>query len=253
MEDASSKSFRESEKPSRIGLNPAVAWCYRMDVAALVTGGKDSALALYRAMKAGHRVKYLVTIIPRRADSWMFHYPNIRLAGLFAEAVGIPHVEAETEGLKEKELKDLKRALEMLDVEGIVSGAVASEYQKSRIESVCRDLGLKSITPLWHEDPVKLMKELIGLNFDIIVVGVYAYGLGWRWLGKRIDQAALQELIELNRTLGISVVGEGGEYETLVLDAPYFRRKIKVLDAEVVWNGQSGYLKIGRAELVEKP
>ena len=224
-----------------------------MDVAALVTGGKDSALALYRAMKAGYRVRYLVTMIPLRADSWMFHYPNIWLAGLFAEAVGIPHVKAKTEGLKEKELEYLKRTLERLDVEGVVSGAIASEYQKSRIDSICEDLGLKSIAPLWHENPVGLMEELISLNFEVVVVGVYAYGLDRRWLGRRLDQAALQELTELNRRLGISVVGEGGEYETLVLDAPYFRKKIRIIEAETVWEDQSGYLRVGRAELADKP
>ncbi|KYH42551.1 MAG: hypothetical protein AYL31_001030 [Candidatus Bathyarchaeota archaeon B26-1] len=224
-----------------------------MDLAALVTGGKDSALALYRVLKAGHRVKYLVTIIPRRPDSWMFHYPNIRLAGLFAEAVGIPHVKEETEGVKERELEDLKRALESLDVEGVVSGAVASEYQKNRIEHVCRSLGLRSITPLWHEDPVKIMEELISLNFQVLVVGVYAYGLDRSWLGRRIDREAIRELVELSGKLGISVVGEGGEYETLVLDAPYFRKKIEIVDSKVVWDGQSGYLEVEKAELIDKP
>ncbi|MCW4026596.1 MAG: diphthine--ammonia ligase, partial [Candidatus Bathyarchaeota archaeon] len=125
-----------------------------MNVAALVSGGKDSALALYRVLESGHNVRYLVTMIPRREDSWMFHYPNIRLTGLFAEAVGIPLVRSETSGIKEEELEDLRELLATLDVEGIVSGAVFSEYQKSRIDRVCRELGFKSVAPLWHEDPL---------------------------------------------------------------------------------------------------
>ena len=58
-----------------------------MRIAALVTGGKDSVLALYRALKLGYEVKFLVTMIPQREDSWMFHFPNIHLTDLFAKAV----------------------------------------------------------------------------------------------------------------------------------------------------------------------
>ena len=132
-----------------------------MDIAALISGGKDSALALYRVLKSGYKVKYLIAMIPKRENSWMFHFPNIRFTDFFAEATGIPLVKGETRGVKEKELEDLKRLLAKLDIEGVVSGAISSEYQKSRIDNVCKDLGVNSITPLWHEDPMKLMNCLL--------------------------------------------------------------------------------------------
>ena len=132
-----------------------------MNVAVLISGGKDSALALYRVLKRGYNVRFLVTMIPQREDSWMFHYPNVRLTGLFAEACGIPLMKGETSGLKEKELEDLKRLLLNLDIDGVVSGAIRSVYQKSRLDSLCAEIGLESIAPLWHEDPVKLMEEII--------------------------------------------------------------------------------------------
>ncbi|HIE14593.1 TPA: TIGR00289 family protein [Candidatus Bathyarchaeota archaeon] len=223
-----------------------------LEVAVLITGGKDSALALYEAIKSGYKIKYLVTMIPQRADSWMFHYPNIYLASLFAEAVDIPHVTANTMGVKEKELEDLKKVLKNLDVSGVVSGAITSEYQKSRIDRVCRSLGLKSIAPLWHKHPVKLLEKLVNLRFEVIIVGVYAYGLDKNWLGKRLNPDVINELIELNKKFQISIVGEGGEYETLVLDAPYFKKKIQILDSEIVWAGQSGFLKIKKAKLIAK-
>ena len=135
-----------------------------MHVAALVTGGKDSALALYRALKQGNEVRYLVTMLPQREDSWMFHFPNIHLTDLFAEAVGIPIVKAETTGIKEKELKDLKNLLATLDIEGVVSGAISSRYQKERIDKICQELSLMSIAPLWQEDPIRLIKDITG-NF----------------------------------------------------------------------------------------
>ncbi len=223
-----------------------------MRVAALVTGGKDSALALYRALKQGYEVKYLATMLPQREDSWMFHFPNIRLTDLFAEAVGIPLVKAETIGMKETELKDLKDLLATLDVEGVVSGAISSQYQKKRIDQVCRELGLDSIAPLWQENPVALLKEILSLNFEVIVVGVYAYGFDQNWLGRKFDSATVGSLIELNKRYGVSPVGEGGEYETLVLDAPIFKKRIKLLQVDRIWENQSGYLLVKEAKLVGK-
>jgi len=221
-------------------------------VAALVTSGKDSALALYRAIKGGYEVDYLVTMIPQRQDSWMFHYPNIHLADLFAEAVGIPLVKAETVGVKEVEVEDLKRLLATLDIEAIVSGAISSQYQKERIDKVCRELGLKSIAPLWHQDPKKLLDELVELKIEAIIVGVYAHGFTPDWLGRKIDQATIDDLVELNRKYLVSLVGEGGEYETLVLDAPFFKKKMRLIETERVWEGQSGYLLVKRATLGNK-
>ncbi|MDH5754814.1 MAG: TIGR00289 family protein, partial [Candidatus Bathyarchaeota archaeon] len=212
-----------------------------MRVAVLATGGKDSALALHRVINKGYEVVYLVSMIPLREDSWMFHYPNIHLVDLFAEAVEIPLVKAETSGIKEREVEDLKHLIEKLDVEGIVSGAIASNYQKTRIEKICKQLKLKCITPLWHEHPLDILKEILDLKFDVIITGVYAYGFSKEWLGRKIDEDTVEALMELNRRYSISLVGEGGEYETLVLDAPFFKKRIKIIKAEKVWKNQSGY------------
>jgi len=223
-----------------------------MRVAALVTGGKDSALALYRALKRGYEVRYLVTMLPQREDSWMFHFPNIHLTDLFAEAVGIPLVKAVTAGIKEMELEDLKNLLATLDIEGVVSGAISSRYQKMRVERICRELHLKSVTPLWQEDPMKLLEEIVNLNFEVVIVGVYAYGFNSSWLGRKIDSTSMNDLIELNKKYQVSLVGEGGEYETLVLDAPLFKKGIQLVEVERVWENHSGYLLVKKAELIDK-
>jgi len=223
-----------------------------MRVAVLATGGKDSALALYRVLKMGYEVKFLACMIPMREDSWMFHYPNIRLVDLFADAVGIPLVKAETSGIKEKEVKDLKRLIEGLDVDAIVSGAIASVYQKSRIEKMCEQLGLRCIAPLWQEDQLGILKEILVLRFDVIVTGVCAYGFNKDWLGRKLDDDTIEALKELNRRYGISLVGEGGEYETLVLDAPFFKKRIKIIEAEKIWENQSGSFLITKAKLEGK-
>jgi predicted ATP pyrophosphatase (TIGR00289 family) len=223
-----------------------------MRVAVLISGGKDSALALHRVLEKGYEVKFLVAMIPQRADSWMFHYPNIHLTELFAEAASIPLVTGETAGIKEEELEDLKRVLAGLDVDGVVSGAVASQYQRRRIQSVCEELGLSSITPLWDESPLRLLRELVSLGFDVVITGVYARGFDEGWLGRRIDADAVEDLLELNRKYYISLVGEGGEYETLVVDAPFFRKKIDLVEVEKVWEGESGWLLVKKARLIGK-
>jgi len=223
-----------------------------MRVAVLATGGKDSALALYKVLNEDHEVKYLVSMIPLREDSWMFHYPNIRLVDLFAEAVEIQLVKAETLAVKEREVEDLKRLIEGLDVDAIVSGAVASTYQKSRIEKICEQLRLKCIAPLWHKNPLDILKEILDLKFEVIITGVYAYGFSEEWLGRKIDEASVKALIELNKQYGVSLVGEGGEYETLVLDAPFFKKRIKIVEAEKIWKNQSGYFLITKAKLENK-
>jgi diphthine-ammonia ligase len=223
-----------------------------MRLAALVTGGKDSVLALYRAQQMGHTIKVLATMIPKRDDSYMFHFPNIHLTGLLSRAVEIPLVTAETSGIKEKELEDLKKLLASLDVEGVVSGAVFSSYQKQRIERICDELGLKSVTPLWHEKPLNIMKELINLKFKVIIVGVYAYGFDKSWLGREINTATLEKLVELNERYKISLVGEGGEYESMVLDAPFYKKRIEIVEAETNYENNSGILVVKEAKLVDK-
>lgn len=223
-----------------------------MRVAILTTGGKDSTLALYRVLHENYEIKYLASMIPLREDSWMFHYPNIHLVELFAEAVEIPLIKAETSGIKEKEIEDLKHLIERLDVEAIVSGAISSNYQKVRIEKICRELNLKCITPLWHENPLSILQEILDLNFEVIVTGVYAHGFGREWLGRKIDKYAVEALKELNKQFGISLVGEGGEYETLVVNAPFFKKKIKVIKAKKVWENESGYFLVTKAKLENK-
>ena len=223
-----------------------------MRVAVLASGGKDSTLALYRVLTKGHIVNYLVSMIPRREDSWMFHYPNIRLMNLFAQAVEIPLVKAGTSGVKEIEVEDLKHLIETLDVDAVVSGAIASNYQKARIEKICRQLKMKCITPIWGENPLNILEEILELKFEVIVTGVYAHGFGKEWLGRKIDETAVADLMELNRRFGVSLVGEGGEYETLVLDASFFKKRIKVIEAKKVWKNQSGYFLVTKAELENK-
>ena len=223
----------------------------KVRLAALFTGGKDSTYAAHLAEDLGE-LRYLVTMIPQREDSWMFHTVNIGLASLIAEAYGVEHVAASTSGVKEEELQDLRRVLEGLDVDAVVSGAIASNYQRRRIDKLCRQLGLRHITPLWGREPAELLGEMLEAGLRIMVTGVAALGLDERWLGRILDEEALGELVELNRRYGINVCGDGGEVETLVLDAPWFRYRVEIMEAERLWDGVRGVYHIRRAELIPK-
>lgn len=219
-----------------------------MRLVALCSGGKDSSFALWLAMEGGHEIARIVAMVPRREDSWMFHTHNINLVDLFAECAGMPLTKAETSGVKELELEDLRRTLRGIGVDGVVSGAVASNYQKSRIERICKELGLASVTPLWGREPVELLREMIDSGFEVIITSVAAHGFDGSWLGRKIDKECIGDLIKLQKRFGVNICGEGGEYETLVLDAPFFDKRIEVLEARPVWRGDSGYLLIERAE-----
>jgi predicted ATP pyrophosphatase (TIGR00289 family) len=226
-----------------------------MKVAVLFSGGKDSTMAFYKAVEEGNEVKYLVSLISDNPASYMFHVANIHITELSAEALGVPLVKKVTKGIKEEELEDLKHVLMDLKdkgVEGIYSGALHSVYQKSRVDGICEELGLKSSAPFWHIDPEEYMKEIIDLGFEVIITSVSAEGLDESWLGKKIDFSVLDEIIELNKKYGMHMAFEGGEAETLVLDGPVFNKKIKIIESETIWDRDSGYFSIKSAVLEDK-
>jgi ABC transporter with metal-binding/Fe-S-binding domain ATP-binding protein len=223
-----------------------------MRLAGLFSGGKDSCYAARLAEEAGHTLDYLVSMRSENPDSYMFHTVNIGLTELQAYAWGKEHVEAKTRGVKEKELDDLKRCLETLDVEGVVTGAVASSYQRQRIDGICSELGMEHVSPLWGRERVGLLNEMLGSGMVIVFSAVAARGLDRGWLGAKLDRHAVGRLVGLRDRFGVDPCGEGGEYESLVLDAPWFRYRIEVKDAERSWDGVSGRYRVLVADLKPK-
>jgi len=210
--------------------------------AALFSGGKDSTYAIYLAQQSGLSPSCLVSAIPTK-DSWMFHVPNLHLTPLLSKLMGIPLVRIPT-GTKRRELADLTNGLRPLPVDGLIHGAIASDYQKSRIDLMCEELGWRGFAPLWQKNPEKMWREFLNAGFRAIVVGVAAEGLDAPWLGREIDDQAIDDLIALRERYGIHLSGEGGEYETLVIDGPNFLRPLIVRSWEKSWDGMRGSLKI---------
>ena len=225
-----------------------------MKLAALVSGGKDSIYAIHLAKKEGHTIECILSMLPKRQDSYMFHHPNAAMTKIQAGLMGIPIITKKTEGIKEKELADLKALIEEAkgSVDGLLTGAIDSNYQRTRIENICKDLGLKCISPLWHVDPEKYLNELVENRFKVMITGVAAYGLDETWLGRIIDKKAIQDLKNLSEKCKIHLAFEGGEAETFVLDCPLFSKEIAVKKAKPNWTGSSGTYIIQSYDLKDK-
>lgn len=192
-------------------------------LAALTSGGKDSNAAVYRMQKRNNEVSCLVTLKSRNPDSYMF---DTETQGVREQSVklGVPLIEVDTQGEKEDELEDLRRALEEAknkhDVEGVVAGALASTYQRDRVEKVAEQVGLKVFAPLWRQNQESYMRWLVREGFKIEIVDVSARGLDEEWVGRTLNSDSVEELIELSEEYGFNAAGEGGEYETTVLEFP---------------------------------
>ena len=225
-----------------------------MDVAVLFSGGKDSTMAIYKALNEGHNVKYLISMISKNKESYMFHVPNINLTELLAEAMNIPLISVFTDGVKEKELLDLKNIISQLnnEINAIYSGAIFSEYQKSRIDKICNDLNLISVSPLWHINQYDYMLELLDSGFEFILTSVAAEGLDESWLGKVITYESLDELKVLNKKYGINIAFEGGEAESLVINCPIFEKRVEIISAKKEWYFDNGVYVVEDAILKDK-
>ncbi len=218
-----------------------------MKTAILFSGGKDSVYSAYLAKKQGHKLTCLISIFSDNKHSYMFHTPSISKTKKQSKAMEIPLLIKKTKGEKELELKDLekiiKKAIKKYQIEGIVTGAIRSVYQASRIQKICDKLNIKCINPLWQKPEYLYMKELIKNKFKTIIIGIAAYPLDQKWLGKKINQKTLSELVDLNEKYKIHIAGEGGEFETFVLDCPLFKKPLIVKSYKDYTTGENSWTR----------
>ena len=223
-----------------------------MKLAVLFSGGKDSCYALQLASEQ-HEVACLLSIESENPESFMFHTPNIHLTKLQSEAMNLPILTKTTPGKKEEELEDLKELIEKAKqeyaIEGVVTGAIESVYQASRVQRICDDLGLWCFNPLWQKDQVELLNELLDKKFQVLIIGVFGFPLDDSFLGEYIDKAMIQRLITLKEKFQINPSGEGGEIETFVTNASMFNKAVVIKKSRVDYSNNAGIYLIDEAEL----
>ena len=224
-----------------------------MKLAVLFSGGKDSYLALQYA-SLDHKISCLLTLESEKEDSWMFHTPAIEWTKLQAKAMKIDHLISKTSGVKEEELEDLgsiiESAISKYSIEGIVTGALASVYQSTRIQKICNDLGLWCFNPLWQMPQKQLLQELLSNKVESIITGIAAEPFDDTWLGRCIDSECVDDLMSLESRYRINPAGEGGEIESFVLNAPLFHKSVSIIESKKYYSNFSGRLEIKKALLI---
>ncbi|XP_057872769.2 diphthine--ammonia ligase isoform X3 [Cryptomeria japonica] len=238
-----------------------------MKVVALVSGGKDSCYAMIKCIHYGHQIVALANLFPSddcvdELDSYMYQTVGHQIIDTYPQCMGLPlfrrrirgtprYKELKYIGTEGDEVEDLLILLsevkrQIPDIGGVSSGAIASNYQRSRVENVCSRLGLVSLAFLWKQEQGLLLQEMVEKGIEAILVKVAAIGLDpKRHLGS--DLATMQpHLLHLKELYGINVCGEGGEYETLTLDFPLFKNaRIIIENFQIVLHSSDCIAPVG--------
>jgi len=217
------------------------------------SGGKDCCLACYRAMNSGLEVRYLANMAYQGARRSRTHGLSTEVLKLQAQAMDIPIVIKPTTDEKyEEEFKNMALSLKEKGISGGVFGDMDVIEHRQWVERVCKDIGIKAYLPLWQENQQKLLREFIATGFKAIVVATSANKMGQEWLGRLIDTAFFEEMVELDRSKGITVCGEAGEYHSLVIDGPIFKKRLIIESSSIVNRDDHWFLDIKKATLANK-
>ena len=219
-----------------------------MKAGVLFSGGKDSTYAAFLAKQNKIKLTCLISLFSENKESYMFHTPSISKVRKQAEKMDITLIIQNTKGEKEKELFDLKKAIKLAknecDIESVITGTVESAYQASRVQKICEELDLDCFNPLWQKNQFELLTDLIKNDFDIVITGVYAYPLTESWLGRKIDKKFLEDVKSLYNKYKINPAGEGGEFESLVLNCPLFEKDLKIKDKKIFGKKNSWSMEV---------
>ncbi|XP_054827756.1 diphthine--ammonia ligase [Eublepharis macularius] len=244
-----------------------------MKVVALISGGKDSCYNMMHCVAAGHEIVALANLRPAEnkegkdeLDSYMYQTVGHHAIELYAEAMGLPLYRHTIKGTsiytgrtytrcEGDEVEDLYHLLKHVkdkeDVEGVSVGAILSDYQRIRVEDVCKRLNLQPLAFLWRQNQESLIKEMISSNIEAIIIKVAALGLDPdKHLGKTLDEME-PYLLELSKNYGVHICGEGGEYETFTLDCPLFKKKIVVDSTEVIVHSADAFAPVAYLRLLK--
>jgi diphthine-ammonia ligase len=215
------------------------------------SGGKDCCLALYRAKKEGLDVRYLFNMVNKENKRSKSHGVRAVVIKEQAKALGIPIMQQPTtdddyEAVFVKALKEFRRK----DIEVGVFGDIDFNEHREWIERVCKPASIAPQLPLWLEDQTKLLDEFISAGFKSVVIAVRADLMGREFLGRTVDKQFLTDIAKLNK--GITPCGEAGEFHTLVVDGPVFKKRLDLTKTEIVTRGEHHFLEILKTKLSAK-
>ena len=222
-----------------------------MKVAVAWSGGKDSCLACYKAIKEGYDVSNLLIMMADKSAS-NFHLINSELLDDQSQSIGIPIIKKITSlDTYEKNFKEALLDLKNQGVEGLVTGDVfdVALHEPGWLDRICREVDLIPVKPLWHLDTKQILTEFINEGFKAIIVRVKDSLLGFEWLGREINEKFFKDLLELGT---IDPCGEHGEFHSFVVDGPIFRNRIKICETEKTTINGYGRLIIKSYEVKSK-
>ena len=220
-----------------------------MQAVASWSGGKDSCLAYYKAISEGVKVSHLLNLISADAKRSMSHEVSPGLIVSQAAAIGVPVIQKRvTWDTYEQKFKEAITELKAKGVEGVVTGDIDLPEGKEWNDRISSEMGIKFIAPLWENEPEQILNDFVGAGFEAVVVCVKAETLAERWIGRKVDSDFIDELCQSNGSK-IHPCGELGEYHTLVIDGPIFRKRIEILDSKPVFREGYWFLDISRYEL----
>lgn len=226
-----------------------------MDVAVLYSGGKDSTLAIEHCIKKSWDIKYLLSVKPTRTDCFLFHFATVEMTKELSKALGFRHVYVRCNVADPKqEATIIQRVVQKDPVDAIILGGTGLQATQIRsIRDAVFGIGTEVFAAHTGADHEALVHDMIQRGYDIRVTQVAAEGLSASWLGRRLDSSTFQQLKELSKRYGFHIGAEGGHYDTLVVDAPFFQKRLEILESKsVMESGFSGYLEITRHALAEK-
>ena len=212
-----------------------------MKVAVLYSGGKDSTQAIKWALDNNHEVVALIAVKPKDTEAYLYHYATVEWTLLSAEALGIPLilVKGEKTG-PEEEAKELEKVFGKINVDAVILGGVGlQKTQIDSVEKIAKKFDINILIPHQNMDHYELVKDAINSGFDIRITQVAVDGLGKEWLGRKLDMKTLEELMKLGEKFGFHVGGEGGHYDSFILDAPMFKKKIEFSNSRKIWDNKS--------------
>ena len=223
-----------------------------MKVAVSWSGGMESCLALYKVLKEGYEVAYLVVFV---ADTWPSFCHPLKIMELQSKSLGIPLLKLRVKDPYEKTYREaISHLIETEAIEGIVTGDiyVVDDLHGRWMDKVTEGLDISVIMPLWDQDTNKVLKEEVTSGFRSIFTCLGQQWFNEEWLGRELNETSVKDLEALAKKTGMDPCGENGEYHTMAIDGPNFKEAIEISKFSKEKHDNRLYIKISEFSLKPK-